>query len=492
MAIAAKTVRGIAWAAAGSWVQLAISLATFGIVAGHLSAGEIGTFGIVMLVTGLAEMLTGAPLGESLQQRRDLARRHADATFWATLAFGSVAALGASAAAGPVAAAFEAPAVAALLPWAALGLPLATAATVPSALLVRELRFDALTRAGGVAAALSAAIVVAGVLWGFGVWSLLAGDLAGRVWRLVALWRAARYRPGTVRNITALGDLARFNVHTLTTYVLGFADRQAPRLLTGLLLGTAALGYLVFAGRILELLSRIVRSAVASVAMAAVARVQDDRAAVQRLVVSLYRMASLAAYPAFIGAFVLAEDAIALFGDKWVPALLATQILLLVGLRTTTGMFNVAILRGLGHSGLPLILLGTGLALNCILVPIGAAWGVAGVAAAMLVRMLATWPLGAWFIAGTTGTGIAVQALAGAGSLAAAVAMGVVVHAGLGVLPDATPAQRLTFGALLGIASYVAVLASLYGTHRRTALAAAALLMRGDRRGAFARLGVPR
>jgi PST family polysaccharide transporter/lipopolysaccharide exporter len=193
-------------------------------------------------------------------------------------------------------------------------------------------------------------------------------------------------------------------------------------------------------------------------------------------------------YPAFIGAIILVPDLAQLVGPEWLPAVPATQILLLVGLRTATGMFNIPILRGVGRSGWPLLLLGSGLALNLLLVPLGAQYGVAGVACAVLLRTLATWPLGCWMVAQATGLPIRTQVVTGLPSLAAVLPMALLTAGLLTLLPGMASLPRMVSAASFGAIVYAGLLAIAARSARKALAPAVRSLLRGDRVGAAGQL----
>jgi O-antigen/teichoic acid export membrane protein len=486
--ITRRALEGIVWAATSSWVRIAISLGSFGVVAHRLTPAELGSFGAVSLLVSLAEATTCAPLGDGLQQQRLLDTRQMHATFWTCLLFAGAAAMLLTACAAPISRAFTAPAAETLLPWAMLGLLLAPAITVSNAIMARSLRFAEISRIGLMSSLLSSGLVLSLILSGAGVWSLLVANLAGRLMQAGALLRASGYRPGPLRHIGAIGPLLRFSFNSVATYWIGYADRSAPRLLTGLLLGAAPLGYLMVAYRVLDLIGTLVLGPLNSVTMSSVARLQDNWAELQTLILSLYRIAAVFGYPAFVGAIIVVPDLARLVGPEWLPAVLATQILLLVGLRTATGMFNIPILRGIGRSGWPLLLLGSGLGLNLLLVPLGAQFGAAGVAGAVLLRTLATWPLGCWMVARATGVSIRAQAMTGLPSLAASLLMAALTCGLLSLLPTMAPLPRLVCAASFGIIVYAGLLAAAVRSARAAVASAVGSLLRGDRVGAAGQL----
>lgn len=485
MAILTRAYSGIAWSAAGGGLQLVVRLFTFLLIASRLAPEEIGAFAIAAMIAGLAEIVTARPFGDSLQQRQEIRPAHLNATFLTILPLTLVAAGLVMLAAPFLARGFDSPLSAQLLTVLIVFVPLSCVSVVNDAILIRDMRFDILARAGASGTIVSGCVAIALMLAGAGVWSLVAADIAGRVYRLVYLWHAARYRPSLRTDRAAFTDLVRFNLHSVLTYILGFLDSVAPRALTGLLLGPGALGFLVIAQRFMELLGALVLAPISSVTMASVARLQDKPAELKRLIISLYRLAALVGYPAFIGAALIVPDLALLFGDKWVPAILIAQLLLLRGIRLTTGVFNIAILRGVGHSGAPLVLLGAGLALNLLLIPPAAMFGLTGIALAMLMRTILTWPVGLVLVERATGVSVMRQLLAGSRHLVCALLMAACVWAGLHAWQEAGHLLRASLAAASGGLIYLGLLAL---SARQSMVAAVCLLRDGENARAFERL----
>ena len=488
MSVKGQAVRGVAWTALAGWVQLAAGLLAYFLASVRLGPGALGVWSLAALLVGAGDMLVGGPLCDSVQQRADLEDDARDATFWFGQALAVLIAVGLIAGSGPITKMFGAPQSAGFLRIAAIGLPLGAASSFFSALLGRSLSFNVIARVNIWTSLLGTAVAITGVALGFGVVSLLAAELSGRLLRVAALWRASAYRPRRPARISALGKLMRFNRDTLATYVIGYADSAAPAYLTAFFLGPQALGYLGMAQRVLGMLHQIIIGSLSEVAMASAARVQADPAALKSLVQSLYRLATFLAYPAFLGAVVLTPDLLRLLGPRWAGAALPTQLLLLVGLRTATGSFNIAILRGVGRSLAPLILLSLGLALNVAFIPPLTRFGAAGVAAAVVARTFATWPLGAWMIKHGTGLSYTEQARAGGAALGAAVIMMGTVFAFTRIEPWEEPVIRIAAGCAVGVAIYGLLLLAFSPGLRATMAPAAMLFKKGDLREGARRL----
>lgn len=483
MSIVTRAMSGAAWTALSGWAQALVSLVAFGFVAATLSPSQIGAFGIAMLAIGFAELVFAAPLAEALQQRESLRRAHVTSTFWVSVTLACLVALGLVFGSASLASLFETPLAGPLVSWMALVLPLSAATSVAHAMLARRMRFDCISQLSAAATCVSGLATVVGLIAGLNIWALVVADILGRSVKLLGFWWLSKLTVGWPTQLGAFSELARFNTDTVATYLLGYLDNAAPRALTGLLLGSSALGYYVVAERVLDMLSRLVLTPLASVAMAATARVQSDPEELKRLVMSLYRMAAIIGYPAFIGAALIVPDIAQLFGDKWLGAVISAQLLLLVGLRTTTGIFNISILRGLGRSRDPLLLLGSGFALQLALIPAAAsAWGVSGVAGAMLARTLLTWPLGLWLVKRATALKIWNQAIAGFRAFFASLLLTGIVVALLELTRGFEPTSRIALAIIVGAVSYVAVMGLF---HRASVADAARMLQLGNPAGAL-------
>jgi O-antigen/teichoic acid export membrane protein len=428
------------------------------------------------------QALLGGPLNESLEQRETLRSDHVNATFWISLLLSTSLAGGMMVFAQPVTGLLGAPEAGLVLTWLAAGLPIGAAAGVMRAVMIRDLRFKETSQIGAAARVVSSVAAIIAVLLGAGVWALVIADLAAQLFSLILLAGASQFRPGRPRRLGAIRDLMRFNLHTLATYVLGYVDQAAPRILTSAMLGAQSLGYLIIAGRVFDLLGQLVLSPLGAVTMTSVARLQSDREGLHKLIMGLYRLASLIAYPAFLGAIVITPALAGLAGETWLPAILTTQIMLLIGLRTATGAFNIGILRGLGRTRAPLVLLGAGVVLQLAFGPIGAQFGSAGVAAAMLARTYATWPLGCWFVKQACGVSIRDQLATGTPALIAALIMAGTTWGVLQGLTGSPPAIQLIAGIGVGLVSYPLAL-GLVSARARRIMSVAATMIFSSRRG---------
>lgn len=458
--IALRFFEGALWTTARNLLQVALSLVALTIVARELGPATYGLFGVAMLVYGVAEMVSGGAFTDSIVQRQQIDPGHLDATFWLTTAL-AVLMTGLMVLASAPLAAWAGHADAADI-VAALGalLPLAVASRVPMALLARDLRFKAAAKIGAAATIASCTLGIVLALRGSGIWTLVAMEAMRVIVTLTGAYLAVKWRPGRCGRWRHLRDLWRFNTGVLLTYSIGYADLHLPRLLVSHLLGPQALGIFMLAIRVYGELSRLLTEPLHGVAMSTCARLQDAAAEMRRSVLGLYGASRLVVFPIYLGMAAVAPWWLPLlFGQRWLAAVPAVQLLMLGGVRLATGAYNSAILLGTGHIRSTALLFVAGCAASLLAFPLLAPWGVAGAATAMLMRQFGTWPLALLSIRRATGLGVAAQLSGTMAPLTAAAAAAVSIWALTRTLEAwLTPIPATLLAIVAGTAVYLVML----------------------------------
>lgn len=493
MSIAVRAVRGILWQAGSSWLQVAVNLLGVAIIARWVGPESYGVMGAALLLTGLIRMLSEGALIECVLQRAELEFGHIDASFWTSLVVAGLGAVVLLSLAQPLSALAGAPAAVQVLQVLALLMPLSAASALPLMLIDRALLFRDKAQIGALSTLVSNAVGIAAALSGLGVWSLVCMEVARVMVPHAMAWRLVSWRPGLSCTVNHFRQLRAFNQQVVATYLIGHLDSLLPRALIANLLGPVALGYFLLATRVFDELTRLVTGPLSGITMAIIARLQQDQAAVQRMILGLYRTATLVALPVFAGFIAIAPVAVPmLFGDAWLPAIPAMQVLMISALRTSTAVFNISILRAMGRADLPLWLLGAGVALNTALIPSLVSFGLIGVMVALIARQFLAWPLGALFVRTVSGLTMRQQFRVTLPAASAATVMAVTVGLWSGVaIQTHTVTLTLVSSIALGMLVYtLAIIAFAPGLLTQAAKIARAVLRRDDR-GLAATLGEP-
>lgn len=487
--LAGRAARSALWLVFGRSGQVLLGLATFVVMARFLGPEIYGAFALAVLAMTLGETVASGTFADTLVQRRENTRAHVNAAFILSVGPAAMLAGLVFAAARPLAGLLDAPGIAAALPWTALVAVATGVGAVPSALLHRDLRQRPLVIIEQSASTMASVTGIALAVAGAGIWSLVAMELVRAVMRTLALMWVVRFRPGIATNRAAVADVWGFGRSLLASRLVQYGDRLVPRLAIGVALGATAVGFFQLGWRAYELVQKILVSPLTTLSMATAARSQDDLVMVRQLLTGAMRLSALVAYPGFVGAAAIAPTAIPYaFGAQWAPAILPTQILMLIGVRAAISGFNGGIMRGLGRPEMALWLTIIGLVLSLILVPPAAPYGVAAVAAAILLRSFLTWPVGAIFVKRLIGLPALAQLRAGSQAALAAALMAAVVLALQWYLVDWAPLPLLALLVAAGGATYAVAIAILAPRSTRSLLRAARALAQKDRKAVRAHL----
>ncbi len=203
--------------------------------------------------------------------------------------------------------------------------------TLPETHLERRLDFKRRSIVDLVTLIVGSVATLTFALAGFGVWSLVWGNLVTIGSRVIGLNAIA---PCLCRPSFSFGQLKEslsFGGYVSADRMLYFVFAEADKLIGGKLLGTVSLGYYAVASHLGTLPIQKLAGLINSVAFPAFSRTQADTDKVATYLLKAVRMMSIVAFPVFVGISSVAEETVALLlGDKWAAAAPLLQVLALV------------------------------------------------------------------------------------------------------------------------------------------------------------------
>jgi O-antigen/teichoic acid export membrane protein len=200
--------------------------------------------------------------------------------------------------------------------------------TVPSALLRRQLRMQAVMWRGVVGAILQAIVAIPVAWLGWGYWALVFAFFVGQTVTMIWLWLAVDWRPTFPMRLREGASLLNYGLSVTYTRVLWHLYMNVDKIIVGKLLGAQAVGVYDVSRSLVSLPTSQITGLVTSVASPVFARVQND---VERLGAVLLRFTGGLTYltaPALLGIAATAPELVSVFlGPKWVAAVLPMQAL---------------------------------------------------------------------------------------------------------------------------------------------------------------------
>jgi len=323
-----KAAHAARWSVVENGGLVLISFGSLVVYARFLSAEEFGLFAVALSVIEVLTVLVSMLFHDALVQRREARASHFDTAFTATLAL-SVVLVGLCWAIAPLLSGAVAPVLLTL----ALSLPLTASSAVLVAHRRRHLDLRTLAVSSLTGRALGAAVGIALVVLGFGLWALVAQHVVFMSCTAALLWARAPERPRLRFRLGEFRELIGFGLACVADLLLVFSVKRLFIVASGVLLGVHAAGVLAIAFRAFDTLWSVGVTALSQVMLPVLSRLQSDPQRLREAFAATVSLVCLVSYFGFVLLAATAPEVVTLlFGAKWAEAapflaLLCLQIL---------------------------------------------------------------------------------------------------------------------------------------------------------------------
>jgi lipopolysaccharide exporter len=358
-------------------------LATTLVLARLLFPEDFGLVALAMVFITYADSVADLGVAQALVYLPRSART-TRAALLSALAFGVLLAGGATLGAPAIAALFGEPDVAPLIRLLGFSLLAGAAASVPEALMRRDLQFRRLSAAAVVRSVTVGVVSIVLALLGFDAASLVWGTVAGAVVHAIVVWLAVPDRPDLWLWRTdgaGLRAVLGYGLPAAGGMLLAKLIFDIDYLVVGRELGAEALGFYTMAFRLPELLIINVFFVVSSVTFPLYSQARGDGDRLRRGYLTSVRIQAAYGVCAGLGVAAVAPVLVpVLLGSNWAPAVAALVPLAVYAALRSLGAGANDVYKALGRPGLSVKI---SLLRLVVLVPVliyATRWGFAGVA----------------------------------------------------------------------------------------------------------------
>lgn len=393
MGLAKKTAEGTAWAFFSFGVGKFLLFISSIILARLLTPAEFGLAGLALIVINFLGVVRDVGVGNALIYKSGETDQIASTAFWVSCMAGFALFLVSLLIAPAAAVFFEEARVEPMVQLLAVSFLVGSFGSTHDALLQKELNFKKRIIPDLAQASFRGAFSILLAWLGWGVWSLIMGQVLGAVAFSVAGWVVLPWRPSFTFESKIAKELTGYGSHIVAVNFLGTIGSQVDFLLIGKIAGDAALGIYSIAFKIPDMLIMSIMTITGRVIFPAYAKLQHDEKALRRAFLVTSKFIALIAFPIGVGLFLVAPDLIhVLYTDKWAAAVPVLQILSLFAVIRIVGWAGTgSIYKAIGR---PDVITKTSILKTALLFP--AAWwaisqyGIIGAASAQLVVAIFT------------------------------------------------------------------------------------------------------
>jgi len=361
-------------------------LATTAALARLLTPAEFGIVAFATVAVNWLGVLKDLGLGGAVIQRRDDTEEAAQTAYVLNLGVSALLTAGTALAAPAVAAFFREPLVVPILRVLSFTFLIQALGAIHVVLLRRNLDFRR-KLVPDVGQAMAKGIAsIAFALAGFGVWSLVWGQLIGALACSVLAWTVIPWRPRFHLHRRLVGPLMRFGGPLLVNDIETAIWANLDYVIVGRLLGDAALGVYTLAYRLPEMLVLSVWRVLGNAIFPFFSSIQQFPDLLRKGFLATIRYSQIVVVPLCVGLFITAGPAVdVLFGPQWGEAAPVLRLLAVFALVGSIGVNIGDVYKAIGRPDILAKLSLLDLALLTPAMILGARHGLIGVAAAHAV-----------------------------------------------------------------------------------------------------------
>ena len=298
------------------------------VLARLLSPTEAGIAAAATFFVQLCARLTQFGFGASLVRAKQITSAHLSTVFFINLAIGVVAWASLTALASSLGAYLRSPEAGQLIPLAAVGFLIMPFATVPTAILSRDLRYAESSTSDWLSTIVESGLAIWLAWIGFSASSLIYARLAGDAARALCRIAMTRWWPHFQVTRDALSDLFSFGVGMYAKNLLDFCAQNLDNLIVGRMLGVTSLGFYDKAFTTMHKLTAKLNLSGPSVSFRIFSLIHEEPERFRRAYRKVILSVTAVGYPVITWMIVTAPQLIeVLFGPRWLPAVVPFQLL---------------------------------------------------------------------------------------------------------------------------------------------------------------------
>jgi O-antigen/teichoic acid export membrane protein len=344
-----KILGGTGWTSVSVVVERILGIITIAFLARLLEPKDFGLVAICTIVLGIISSFTDIGFESAIIQRKTEVSSAATTAFFITIALGICNYGLLFLLSKPIAYFYSNEAIENLMKVLSLTLVIGSFTRVHNFLLAKELQFRKKMVCEIVPSIIYSFVSVPLAYAGFGVWSIVYGELAKSITRNLFLILLTRWRPDMHFNFKIARELIGYGKHVMFNNVLNFASDNIDNAVVGKYLGLTNLSFYKMSYNAAAMPQQISYNILGRVAIPAFAKVQENQKVSTELYYRFLEYSSYIFVPAFLGLFIISSEFInLLYGPKWQAAIPLFQALIIFGLARTIRMFSDCFFLGTG------------------------------------------------------------------------------------------------------------------------------------------------
>lgn len=331
MKFGAEIVRGLKWTTGSKLVSQLITWGVTIFVMRLLEPADYGLLAMAAVFLALLGMFTEIGLGPALVQQVETSLQKQKQAFGVILLMNFLLFVLLNVAASSIASFYAEPKLVSVIRVMSLQFLIIPFGVIPEVILQRRLDFKLRSLSDLGSTVIGSLVTLSLALSGFGVWSLVIGNLVGFLFRVIFFNLAAPFVVLPSFSLQGMREILVFGGNVTGSKFLWFIYTQADAVIVGRVLGSDLLGIYSVALHLASLPVQRVSAILNQVTFPAFSRFQLEREMIANQVLKAIGLIAIVAFPVLWGMSAVAPELIPLLlGEKWSLAIFPMQALAIV------------------------------------------------------------------------------------------------------------------------------------------------------------------
>lgn len=334
MSLKKAAASGVKWTAVSSAAAAGFQFLQLAVLSRILHPEDFGLLSMLMVVIGFARIYNDMGISNAIIYRQEISPGQLASLYWLNIMMGVVVYLAVAAASPFVVAFYKEPRLQIPILVGGLVFIISPLGQQFQVLFQKDLKFEVISvvEVGATATGVALSIVLA--LNGWGVFSIIWGQLCDTTLRAILFfWKGSRlWRPKFYFNWQELKGFLSFGFYQMGERSINYLTSNIDQILVGSLLGAASLGYYSLACNLVYQPFMRLNPILTKVAYPVFSKLQASKEKLAQGYLLLVWLLSFINFPLLFGIAGVATVLVpTVFGEKWLPVVEIIQILSLVG-----------------------------------------------------------------------------------------------------------------------------------------------------------------
>lgn len=334
MKLKQKTINGIKWTTLSTVVTTTLQFLQLVILARFLEPSEFGLMTLVSLTIGFSKVFLDVGISNAIIHKQDITDIQLSTLYWINIIAGIILFFLLLLIAPFIALFYNEPNLTSLILLLSITFLIQPFGQQFMMLWQKEMRFDEIAYINILTKFVTLSVSVIYAYYGYGVYSLVLGALAGTITQTFQLMYKGlkEYKPLFVFEISNVKEFLSFGFYQMGENVINYFNSQMDVILIGKLLGTEALGIYYIAKQIIMKPLQIINPIILKVAFPLMAKLQDKDKELKKIYLQIINYIASINFPIYIFFIIFAKEIVLfIFGEKWLVSVPIIEILSIYG-----------------------------------------------------------------------------------------------------------------------------------------------------------------